>query len=513
MMRLSPDSMSQPKKQSQPQKRSDVDFLEKIAQYCQSLKQAHLWAETRTQIWLWYFGLMVLLIGGSIPAVYHALYREVDRRTKIEIYEEIQEFRELAVTLPTQDEKALQDRIGQYLQNDQVDDQQFSILILNETYTRSIPTRLPVALQPGSPLMEQWRSLKTPRQGEEFVDDPTLGKIIYQAEPIYGAGQVRGVFVVAFSTADEWMDVGDVVRFVQGSLLLLLGVASLLAWLITGRILAPLRAVSQTARRISESDLSLRIPVKGKGELAEVSQTLNDMMDRLQEAFQSQQEFVNDASHELRTPITIIQGHLDLMGDDPEEQAEVLDLVNSELDRMNRFVSDLLVLAKAGRPDFIRLESIELQAFTEELFTKAKVIANCDCQLEGYGTGDMQTDPQRLTQAILNLVENANQHTPVQGTIAIGSSRSRKHTRFWVRDTGVGIAAADQQRIFERFARASDTVRRSEGAGLGLAIVQAIAKGLGGRVELKSAPGKGSTFTLIFSNHKKEYQPKRSTLR
>jgi signal transduction histidine kinase len=490
-----------------------VHFLEKVAQYCQNINQAQVWSETRTQIGLCYIGLMALLIGGSIPAVYHALFREVDRRTEIEIREEIQEFRELVVDLPSQDERALQAKIEEYLRDDHVDDQQFSILILDENYVQSIPVQLPVALQPGSVLMEQWRSLKMPLQGEAQVDDPSLGKIIYQVEPIYGGSGVRGVFVVAFSTADEWMDVGDVVRFVQGSMLLLLGVASLLAWLITGRILKPLREVSQTARLISESDLSLRIPVKGKGELADMAATFNDMMNRLQEAFQSQQDFINDASHELRTPITIIQGHLDLMGDDPEEQAEVLDLVHSELDRMNRFVSDLLILAKAGRPDFIRMESIELKTFTEEIFTKARVIAACDCQMEGHGTGEMQTDPQRLTQAILNLVENANQHTPIQGTIAIGSSRSRKQVRFWVRDTGVGIAAADQQRIFERFARASDTVRRSDGAGLGLAIVQAIVRGLGGRIELKSAPNKGSVFTLIFPIYRKNHKTERLTSR
>jgi signal transduction histidine kinase len=498
---------------SQKNNQPKAHFPERIAQYCQNLNQAPLWSETRTQIGLCYIGLMVLLIGGAIPAVYHALYRDVDRRSQMEVREEIQEFRDLIVKLPDLEDSELQAQIEQYWQNDRIDDQQFSILILNENYVQSRPVQLPKDLQPGSPLMEQWRSLKAPKQGAERVDDPKLGKIIYQAEPIYGALGVRGIFVIAFSTADEWMDVEDVVRFVQGTMLLLLGVASLLAWLITGRILAPLREVSQTARRISESDLALRIPVKGKGELAEMAQTFNDMMDRLQEAFQSQQEFINDASHELRTPITIIQGHLDLMGDDPEEQAEVLELVHSELDRMNRFVNDLLVLAKAGRPDFIRLESIDIETFTEEIFTKARVIAACDCQLDGCGTGEMQTDPQRLTQAILNLVENANQHTPMTGTIAIGSSRSRKQIRFWVRDTGVGIVAADQQRIFERFARASDTVRRSEGAGLGLAIVQAITKGLGGRIELKSAPSRGATFTLIFPSRKKEYMPKRLTMR
>jgi signal transduction histidine kinase len=186
------------------------------------------------------------------------------------------------------------------------------------------------------------------------------------------------------------------------------------------------------------------------------------------------------------------------MGDDPEEQAEVVSLINDELNRMNRFVTDLLMLAKSGRPDFIQPEELDIQAFTEELFNKARVIAKCDCRIDAKGSGTVFLDPQRLTQAVLNLVENANQHTPIEGLIALGSSRSRKHIRFWVRDTGIGIAAADQQRIFERFARATDTVRRSEGAGLGLAIVQAIARESGGRVELKSAPGKGSTFTLVF---------------
>jgi signal transduction histidine kinase len=500
--------LAPPYRMSQQKKPSEVHSLEKVTQNFQNLlqnfHQSHVFSKTRTQIFLCYIGLMALLMGGSIPAIYHALFREVDRQAEAEIREEIQEFRGLVVTLPTQDEERVQAQIKQYLQDDPTDEDQFLILIFNETYVQSSPAQLPVALQPGSPLMEQWRSLKMARQGTQTVDDPALGKIIYQAEPIYGVSGVQGVFVVAYSTADEWAEVGGVVRFMQNSMLLLLGVASVFAWLMTGRILAPLREVSLTARSISESDLSLRIPVKGKGELAELAQTFNDMMDRLQEAFQSQQAFINDASHELRTPITIIQGHLDLMGDDPEEQAEVLDLVHGELDRMNRFVSDLLVLAKAGRPDFIRMESIELQTFTEEIFSKAKVIASCDCQIEAQATGEMQTDPQRLTQAILNLVENANQHTPSHGSIAVGSSRSRKHIRFWVRDTGVGIAIADQQRIFERFARASDTVRRSEGAGLGLAIVQAIAKGLGGRVELKSSPGKGSTFTLIFPNRQRK---------
>ncbi|MCU0569999.1 MAG: ATP-binding protein [Oculatellaceae cyanobacterium Prado106] len=462
------------------------------------LPRLRLWSETRTQILLCYLGLMALLIGGSIPAVYQVLFQEVERRAEAEIQEEIQEFRAEIATLPLSDRTVLRNLVERYLQNDARDTDQYLLFILEEQLVASNPANLPIALQPGSPLMEEWRSLKRPLQKRVRVEDANLGEVIYQVEPVYGLFVTEGVFVVAYSTANEQREIDRVIRVVLGVMLLLLAVASILAWLISGQILRPLRSLSSTARSISDTDLSQRIPITGSGELAEVAQTFNDMMDRLQEAFQSQQEFINDASHELRTPITIIQGHLDLMGDDPEEQAEVVELVHDELNRMNRFVNDLLLLAKARRPDFIQLETVEMGALTEELFQKAKVVVACRCQLESKAEGELRTDRQRLTQAILNLVENANQHTPAGGEIAIGSSCSRKFVRFWVRDTGVGIAPADQARIFERFARASDTVRRSDGAGLGLAIVQAIALGLGGRVELKSSPGQGSTFTLLF---------------
>jgi signal transduction histidine kinase len=492
---------------SQPKNSSKLTFLEKIAQQIPKVNQLYFWSETRTQILLCYIGLMTLLIGGSIPVVYQTLFREVDRYAEAEVLEEIQEFRRLVVTLPPQDIPALQQQIERYLQTDSVDSHQYSILIFKGEYVQSNPVELPAVMQPGSRLMNLWRSFNSPRQGTLEVADAAVGKVIYWAEPIYGNAQVQGMFIVAYSTANERAEMGRLIGVVQGTMLWLLGLASILAWFITGKILEPMREVAETARGISESDLSQRISVKGKGELAEMAQTFNDMMDRLQVAFQSQQEFINDASHELRTPITIIQGHLDLMGDDPEEQAEVLSLVNGELNRMNRFVTDLLLLAKAGRPDFVQFQAIQIDAFTEEIFNKARVIVECDCQMDAQGQGEMITDPQRLTQAILNLVENANQHTPSHGLIAVGSSRSRKHIRFWVRDTGIGIAPEDQQRIFERFARATDTVRRSEGAGLGLAIVQAIVKELNGRVEVKSILGRGATFTLVFPSRNRKNHP------
>ncbi|NJS16926.1 MAG: HAMP domain-containing protein, partial [Nostocaceae cyanobacterium CSU_2_110] len=133
----------------------------------------------------------------------------------------------------------------------------------------------------------------------------------------------------------------------------------LAAWWLSGEVLKPLRTLARTAHQISETDLSSRIPVEGRGEIAQLTATFNEMMERLEVAFETQRNFIRDASHELQTPITIVQGHLELMGDDPEEQTETLALVMDELDRMSRLVRDLLLLVRSDRPDFLMLQPLD----------------------------------------------------------------------------------------------------------------------------------------------------------
>jgi signal transduction histidine kinase len=280
-------------------------------------------------------------------------------------------------------------------------------------------------------------------------------------------------------------------------LLSVLLIASTLAWVVAGRVLAPLRLLADTARSISESDLTRRIPVTGRDEIAELARTFNAMLDRLEAAFASQRSFVSDASHELRTPITIVRGHLELLGDDPGERRETVALVTDELDRMSRFVDDLLVLAKAERDDFLRVADVELGALTDELLEKAQGLGQRDWRLESRGEAVIVADRQRLTQAMMGLAQNAVQHTDDGEPIWLGTDANHREVRLWVRDEGPGIAADDQERIFDRFARTSASRRRSEGAGLGLAIVRAIAEAHGGRVRLSSRPGAGASFVLV----------------
>ena len=221
-----------------------------------------------------------------------------------------------------------------------------------------------------------------------------------------------------------------------GLILLLLG--SVIAWRVAEGVLRPVRAVTATARSISTADLTRRIPVVGNDEVSELSRTFNTMLDKLEEAFDTQQRFVDDAGHELRTPITVIRGHLELLDDDPIERQDTLALVDDELERMNRIVNDLLTLAKAERPDFLRFEPIDLATLTEEVHAKASALGLRDWQLAGVGRGIIVGDRQRLTQAMMQLAQNAVQHTTSGARIELGSRLQGAEASLWVADAGEG---------------------------------------------------------------------------
>jgi two-component system, OmpR family, sensor kinase len=335
----------------------------------------------------------------------------------------------------------------------------------------------------------------TGRRGEFELEDET--RFRYVAVPVTDStGATRGVFAVAIDLSDELSEVNEALQIAVGVNVGVLILASMLAWVIAGRVLQPLRLLRDTARSISESDLTQRIPVEGDDELADLARTFNEMLDRLEEAFASQKSFISDAGHELRTPITIIRGHLDVMGDDPDERRETLDLVRDELDRMSRLVNDLLLLAKATRPDFLQPETVDLNDLTRELFAKASALAQRDWRLSTVGNGRIVADRQRVTQAVMNLSQNAVTHTLSGDAVELGSELRNGRVRLWVKDTGPGVPSHEQARIFERFVRL-DHAPAGEGAGLGLAITRAVAEAHGGRVEVDSRPGAGARFTVI----------------
>jgi signal transduction histidine kinase len=344
-------------------------------------------------------------------------------------------------------------------------------------------------------LTRRWAALKVPKADRV---ETSQGPLLYLGVPIgTRARDVSGTFVVANFPAEERGEIDNAIRVVGQVSLAVFVVASLLAWGLAGKVLAPLRLLNETARSISETDLTRRISVTSNDEVSQVATTFNDMLDRLESAFIAQRQFIDDAGHELRTPITVIRGHLEVLGEDPVEREETLALVMDELDRMGRIVNDLLLLAKAQESDFLNLETVQVRSLVTEVLAKSRGLATRQWTLEAEGSGIIVGDRQRLTQALMQLAQNAVQHTTEGDTVGLGAALHNHEARFWVSDTGPGVPLEEQERIFERFTRGRNGHRQSEGAGLGLSIVRAIAEAHGGRIELWSRPSAGATFEIV----------------
>jgi signal transduction histidine kinase len=327
--------------------------------------------------------------------------------------------------------------------------------------------------------------------------ETSAGWIWYSAVQVAGKPQL-GTYVVAISLKPAQERLAASARMyaaLSGAALALIAVGG---WIVAGRLLRPLRLLRQATERISHNDLASRLPVTGRDDVTELTRTVNAMLDRLQGAFDTQQQFLDDAGHELRTPLTIVRGHLEVC--DPGDPAEVIatqSLVMDELDRMARLVNDLIVLAQAGRPDFVRFEPVDLDRLLQDVLSKAEGLAERRWVLDSTVGAIALADAQRLTQAMLQLCDNAVRHTVPDDVIGVGGVVSRGQVQLWVRDSGPGVAAEDAQRIFERFGRAG-TVRGDDGSGLGLSIVAGIAAAHGGQVELDRAySGSGARFTLV----------------
>ena len=327
--------------------------------------------------------------------------------------------------------------------------------------------------------------------------DTDFGKATVVVKPVESdiATVQDPAFVLVHFEAAERAQLTDLTRTYALVALAALAALALGAWSLSGRLLRPVRDLRLAAHEISETDLTRRIPATGNDDLTDLTLTFNAMLDRLEDAFAGQREFLNDAGHELRTPLTIIRGHLELVDvDDADEVASTRALVLDEIDRMSRLIDELILLARSRRPDFVRPAQLDVGELTDDLADKVRGLGDRAWTVDERATGDAILDAQRITQAVVQLAQNAARHTEEPDTVAIGSRVDAATVHLWVRDTGPGIALADQEHIFDRFYRGSGSA--SDGSGLGLSIVRAIAQAHGGWVTVDSVPGNGATFTL-----------------
>lgn len=335
---------------------------------------------------------------------------------------------------------------------------------------------------------------------------PATGTISLEGQGVrYVAVSVRargarrvGTFVAAIQIAPQraavWAATRLEIEVGAGSLVL----AYILAWLAAGRVLRPIRQTTSLAQRITDRDLSERLPIQGHDELSHLAAAFNAMLDRLRDTLAGQRRFLADAGHELRTPITIIQGNLDTLSASDAEDRDTLAVVADELERMTRLVNELLLLGSSDRPDFLRLARTDLSLLAASLATKAQALGQLDWSVRSTLSGWAVLDAQRVTQAVMQLVANAVAHNLNGSAAELVFSKDGEELAFSVIDHGPGVGAADRDRIFDRFARVDRLHNNS--TGLGLSIVAAIATAHHGSIKVTDTPGGGATFTLCLPN-------------
>jgi signal transduction histidine kinase len=341
--------------------------------------------------------------------------------------------------------------------------------------------------------------------GEAYADVPVGGEHLrVLARPVQNAERVVGAVLVG-----ESMHLQEVALSRMRQLLFVAAASAALAsllggWLLTSHAIGPVAAVTRVARHIAATGrFQQRIAVPSSGdELGQLAATFNDMLARLERMFHRQQEFLADASHELRGPLMVIRGNLDLLKLDlpKEERLESVREATEEVERMARLVSDLLFLSEVDAQETVQHRPVALDAVVAKTWEKAKALDGGahELLLTRNDPATVEGDRERLEQLLLNLVENALRYTPAGGSVAIALRREGKVAELTVADTGIGIPAEHLPHIFERFYRVDRArSRREGGTGLGLAIAKQIAVAHGGQIRVRSEPGAGSTFTVV----------------
>jgi signal transduction histidine kinase len=341
--------------------------------------------------------------------------------------------------------------------------------------------------------IEHWLALEERAEG---IIHTSAGEAHYVALPFTREGRA-GLFVAANFPSFERSEIDDAIVTQALTQLGTILLASFVGLGLAGRVLRPLRMLTDTAQTITATDITRRIPVAGRDEASRIAETFNDMLGRLEAVVATQRQFLDDASHELRVPLTVIRGNVEVleMEPDPAERATMIQMITNEIDRMSRIVEDLLLLARAERPDFLSLETVDLAGLTSDIHRKATVLCRREWRLEESAQIRIRADGQRLTQAVMQLAQNACQHTEDGAVVRMGSRLQEGEVVLWVHDSGPGVDPADAARVFERYVRGPDRPAGS-GLGLGLAIVAAIATAHGGHVRLAEHARPGARFEI-----------------
>jgi signal transduction histidine kinase len=348
------------------------------------------------------------------------------------------------------------------------------------------------------------RQLTSTRLGYSNVTLTNVGSLRLYREPVRREGSTVAFVAVGEALAPVERAEREVARtfLLAGSVTLLIGL--LAGYLVAARTAGPLRRMARIAARLDAGDLSPRMAVQhgARDEVRALADSFDFMLDRLEDAFARQRAFASDASHELRTPLTVIRGQLEVLARQSAPAAEdvrrVERIVRTEILRMERLVEDLLVLARADEREFLRPRPVDLRPFARELLDGVRPIADRNFELGDIPAGVLDADPDRLAQALRNLLRNAIEYTTTGGLVRLVGEAAGDRVTIAVEDDGPGIPPAHRERVFDRFHRTdSARTRVRGGAGLGLAIARAVTEAHGGRISASESPEGGARVAIV----------------
>ena len=363
---------------------------------------------------------------------------------------------------------------------------------------------------------------------EVLVTRALAGQVSYETADVKGVGRLRMVYIpvggqqpgaindqrpepfvviAAVPTAFVGADLGSLFRRAALIIIIVLVLAALSGWLLARRALRPVSQTADAVRRIGDRNLHERLPEPGtRDEIDQLIKVFNELLARLDRAFDLQRRFTSDASHEIGTPLTVLKGNTEvalLERHSAEDYEAILRSNLEEIERLSKLISNLLLLARsdAGEPQITR-DIVSLNAQVAAVCARVSPLAQ-ERKIEFDATVSapafIEGDPVALQQILFNLISNALRYTPTGGRVWINVARaSDNQAKVEVSDSGLGIPQDELPRIFDRFYRGKNVrTREPSGSGLGLAICQTLAAAHGGRIDVESQLGRGSRFTLI----------------
>ncbi len=353
----------------------------------------------------------------------------------------------------------------------------------------------------------------------QMIGSGDSSRLVYLAAIVDQTNNVLGSVEASLPMAG----INDQLNALRRWLTLIISIASALAVVLaiplSGIITRPLKILVGSFERARQGDLETRAPIPAVHELGQLATTYNQMLDRISDDFKNQthlvetmRRFAADASHELRSPLSVFRNSVELLGkavqqNEHHQVTDILSILRTEADSMTEMVEDLLLLARLDQPDdtvasTLRLEEINPLPFLEEIYERSRLLAHGQQIKFVWPTCELSpilADREMLRRALNNIIENAIIYTPPEKEIYLKLDKQGDYCCFIIEDQGIGIAPDQLDKIYERFYRSDESRnRRIPGTGLGLAIVAAIVRAHGGIIKVESAPGQGSCFQLQF---------------